>query len=83
MRAYEQKKNKHLMYDDKPDRSGIIWMVVEGDEAEVVTVCAKLDKLYKNDTCPNDAPYSEGYFIDRHEKQEFMAAYKVAKKSIA
>lgn len=77
MRAYEQKK-------DGIGQRGIIWMIVEGDKAQVQAVCAALDKEYKNDTCPMDEPgeYSEGYFIDRNEKADFMAAYKKAKAAL-
>lgn len=75
MKAYEQKK-------DGIGQRGVIWMIVEGDEVQVKAVCAILDKEYENDTCPDEDAYSEGYFIDRSQKVEFMAAYKAAKLAI-
>lgn len=76
MKAYEQKK-------DGCFQRGIIWMIVEGDKAAVQALCAILDKEFKNDSCPTDEPYSEGYVIDRNEKQWFMDCYKAAKKGLS
>jgi hypothetical protein len=75
MKAYEQKKEGSF-------QRGMVWMIVEGDEAEVKAVCAILDKEFKNDGCPDDDAYSEGYVIDRNWKADFMAAYKAAKKGV-
>jgi hypothetical protein len=76
MKAYEQKKDVKAYGNDN---MGTIWMIVEGDEAQVKAVCAILDKEFDNDTCPDDDAYSEGYFISREDKPAFMAAYKKAK----
>lgn len=82
MKAYEQKKDVKSYGND---RVGIICIIIEGDKQAVMKVCAVLDKEYKNDMCPDDNGeygYSEGYYIDRNEKAEFMAAYKQAKKGV-
>lgn len=78
MKAYEVKK-------DGVGERGTIWMCIEGNEDEVIKVVAIMDKFYNNDSCPCDngpGYYSEGYFISRNEKAEFMADYKKAKQSI-
>lgn len=79
MKAYEQKKDVKA-YGNAD--MGTIWMIVEGDEAQVKAVCAILDKSFTNDTCPDDEAYSEGYFISREDKAEFMTKYKAAKKGV-
>jgi len=81
MKAYEAKK-------EGVGQRGIIQMSIKGKAEEVRKVEAILNTndLFTNDLCDDedeDGTLEIGYYVDRNDKAEFMAAYKAAKAAIA
>ncbi|MES2048886.1 MAG: hypothetical protein V4447_10825 [Pseudomonadota bacterium] len=77
MKAYELTKDGCM-------QRGRIWMIVEGKESAVRKIEKELNIDWTNTQVEEDGD-KDGeiaimYAIDRNEKQEFMDAYKVAKK---